>query len=137
MEPSCAKLTRQFTANKVIDPDPGQCAKRDFESARPVRSAMKRIAGDPAFDLRAKFIQVASVAGQQIGLRQNNQVLMTIQFPDHFVITRARRVEVRNAAKVRETGFNATQIVASPANIRPGIDGGGENWKTVALDLVG
>src|ERR1700722_17465157 len=114
MEPSWTGLGRHFGANKVIDPDPGHRAKRDFESARPVGPAMKRVAGDPAFELRANLVQMALVACKQIRLRQYNQVLMPVQFPDHLVVARARGVEVRNAAKVGEAGFNAAQGVAAP-----------------------
>ena len=36
-----------------------------------------------------------------------------------------------------ETGFNAAQIVATPADIRTGIDGRAQKWKLVAPDLIG
>jgi hypothetical protein len=98
---------------------------------------MKGVTGHPAFELRADFIQMAAVACKQIRLRQHNQVLVPVQFPDYFVVARARGVEVRNAAKVTEAGFNAAQIVAAPVDIGAGVDGAGENWKLVALDPIG
>src|SRR5580704_452042 len=137
MEPAFTEVTRQFAANKVIDPDPRQRAECDFERTGPVSPAMKRVGDDPAFELRANFVQVAHVARQQIGLRQNNQVLVAVQFPDRLVVARARRVEIRNAAKVAETGFNPAQIVAAPADIGTGVDGHSQNWKLVAPDLIG
>ena len=78
-----------------------------------------------------------NIAGQQIGLRQDNQVLMPVQFPDRFVVAGARRVQVSNAAKVGEAGFDAARIVAPPADFRPCIDDRSQNWKAVALDLLG
>src|ERR1700722_1153225 len=137
MEPSSTELGGHFAANQMVDPDPGQRAKRYFERTGPVGSAMKRIACDPAVDLRANLVQVSAVARQQIGLRQNNQMLMAIQFPDRFVVARARAIEVRNAAEVREPGFNAAHIVAPPANIGAGVDGAAKNWKLAALYLSG
>src|ERR1700722_9222869 len=137
MEPSSTELGGHFAANQMVDPDPGQRAKRYFERTGPVGSAMKRVACDPAVDLRANLVQISTVARQQIGLRQNNQMLMAIQLPDRFVVARARTIEIRNAAEVREPGFNPTHIVAPPANIGPGVDSGAKNWKLMALDLIG
>src|SRR5580698_8484361 len=137
MDPSRTELGRHVAANQVIDPDPGQGAKRDFESAGPVGPAMKRVGRDPAFELRLNFVPMASVAGQQKRLGQDNQVLMTIQFPDQFVVARAGRVEVRYAAEVDRAGFNAARIIAAPADVLAGVDDGPKNWKLVAMELIG
>ena len=106
----------------MIDPKPGQCSKRHFECAGPVGSPMKRVLGDPTFELQANLIQMPGLASQPIGPRQNNQVLVPVQFPDGFVIARARRVQVGDAAKVGKAGFNAARIVATPADFRPRVE---------------
>jgi hypothetical protein len=98
---------------------------------------MKRVGRDPAFELRLNFVPMASVAGQQIRLGQDNQVLMTIQFPDQFVVARAGRVEVRYAAEVDGGGFNAARIIAAPADIPASVNDGPKDWKLVAMDLIG
>ena len=98
---------------------------------------MKRVTRDPTVELRANLVQVPNFARQPVGLRQNNQVLMPVQFPNQFVVARARRVEVRNAAEVDQTGFDAAQVIAPPADVGPDVNGHRENWKLVALDLIG
>src|SRR5580698_10871910 len=137
MEPARTELRRHLAANQVIHPDPGQGAKGDFERAGPVGPAMKRVGRDPAFELRLNFVPMASVAGQQIRLGQDNQVLMTVQFPDQLVVARAGRVEVRYAAEVDGAGFNAARIIAAPMDILAGVNDGPKDWKLVAMDLIG
>src|SRR5579863_3684480 len=112
MEPSSTELARQSRTNKVIDPNPGQCSQGDFEGTGPISPQMKRVGPNPALELRLNFIWVPCVTRQQPGLRQNDQVLMAVQFPDHFVVAGARSVQVGDEAKISETGFNAAHIVA-------------------------
>src|ERR1700678_1662250 len=136
MEPSRTERGRHFRADKVVDPQPGQRPKPDLQSARPVRSAMKRVIRDPTVDLRANLIQVPNFARQPVGLGQNNQVLMTVQFPNQLVVAGAGSVKVRNAAKITQIGFDAARVIAPPMDVGPGVDSHREDWKLVALDLI-
>ncbi len=88
MEPSRTKSGRHVSPYQMVDPDPRQRPERDLQRARPIDSALKRIPGDPALELRANLIQVRGVAGQQVRLRKNHQVLMPVQLPNDFVIAR-------------------------------------------------
>ena len=120
-----------------MHPKPGQRAKRDFECAGPIGSAMKSVLGNPTFQLRLNLVEIHGLASQPIRASQNNQVLVPVQFPDYFVIARARRIQVGDAAKVSKAGFNAARVIPTPVDFRPRVNNRSENWKLVSLDLVG
>ena len=70
----------------MIRPDPRQRAERHFQRAGPIDSAIIGIRREPAFQLRANFVQVRVIASEQNACASRHQMLMPIRFPDHFVI---------------------------------------------------
>src|SRR5260370_42684467 len=104
-------------SRQVIDPHPGESAKRDLESARPVDPTLKRVLLEPAFELARNLDQEILPSRQQVGLGQQDQVLMAVEFPNNLVVARLGGVEIGNAAKVFGAGFDAAGIVPPPADL--------------------
>src|SRR5579872_847725 len=119
----------------MIDPKPRERAKRDFKRARPVDAAMERIRFRPRFDLGEDFGEICLVAREHKRLREQNQVLMTIQLPYDFVVTGTCRIEVGNAPKIIESRFAAAGVIASPVDRGSSVDRQAEERKTVRAYL--
>src|SRR5258706_14060274 len=107
---------------QVINPDPRKRPKRDLECAGPVNPATKWILFEPAFELRANFSQEFFPPTQLVGLRQHDQVLMTIQLPDNLVITGARRVHERKSPKIMRRRFAVADRIATPLSDRSSVN---------------
>ena len=135
MKPSHTKAGRHVSPRQLIDPDPCERPKCDFERARPIDPAMERIFVHPTRELRTGFIQISGIPGQQVGLRQNHQVLMPVQLPNDFVIAGMRGIEEPNMAKIGQTSLDALQIIPAPMNLGAGIDGTAKDRKPVRPDV--
>src|SRR5207249_5873412 len=85
--PSDCKL--QLRSRQVVDPDPGQRAKRDLQRAGPVHSTQIGICGQPVDQLAFDLLQKFPASAQPERLRQHNQMLMAIELPDRLVIAYA------------------------------------------------
>jgi len=70
-------------------------------------------------------------------LGQQNEVLVAIQFPDDFVISGARGIEVGNAAEVLQAGFDTGEGIASPVNFGSGFERETEGGEAVGADFGG
>ena len=137
MEPSCTEPGGHASPYQMVNPNPGKGAEGHFERTRPIGSTMKWIRLDPTFQLRAKLVQVPLVGGQQVGLGQDHQVLMTIQFPNDFVIAGARRIQEGDAPEIDQTGLDTAPVIAPPLDLRPGINHGSEDWKPMGSNFGG
>src|SRR6266568_8980822 len=91
--------------HQVVDPHPRKGAKGDLESARPVDPALKRVLLEPAFELALDLVEEILALGQQVGLSQQDQVLMAVELPNCFVVAGLGGVEIGNAAEVDGAGF--------------------------------
>src|SRR6266478_6221380 len=85
-----------------------------------------------AFDLS----KVLRAAGQLEGLSQHNQMLMTIELPDHLVIAYARAIEIRDEAEIAPAGGDAGSIIAPPVDIGTSFERGIKERKTMPQDFV-
>ena len=90
----------------------------------------------PAFDLQLDLGEIRRVTLQQKGLRERNQVLMTIQLPDELVISHAGGIEIWNCAEIIGTGLDSTLVVAAPTNLRARVQDLAEDWKSVTSNLT-
>src|SRR5258706_554070 len=136
-QPGGAQLRRQLAANQVIDPYPGQRSKRNLQRAGPIDSAMKRVCCKPTFELRADLGQVCLVAREQIRLRQDYEMLMTVQLPNHFVVARTAGIKIRNPPEITESCLNSANMIAPPRHLRSGINREAENREVMTADLFG
>jgi hypothetical protein len=96
---------------------------------------MERIFVHPTRELGTDFVQISGVSGQQVGLRQNHQVLMPVQLPNDFVIAGMLCVEEPNTAKVDQSSLDAPQIIPAPMDLGAGIDGPAKDRKPVRADV--
>lgn len=88
---------------EMIHPDPRQGSEGDLESAGPVDPALKRILSNPVFPMLHQDIEKLTSAGEQTSLGEKHEILMTIQFPDEFVIAYPIEVEVGDRAEIRRS----------------------------------
>src|SRR5437016_7530338 len=135
-QPASVKILWQLPPDQMPNPDPRQRPKRDFQSARPIDSPMIWVRGKPALKLRLNLIQVRLIASEEIGLRQDHQVLVPAQLPNHFVVPGLGCVQVRNQTKVIEAGFNPAYVVAPPTDLRSSLDSQPQNWKTMRSNFL-
>ncbi len=136
-EPFHAELRNHLVACQVIDPDPRHRPETHFQRAGPIDPAMIRIRREPAFELRANLLQVRRISTQAERLRQKHEMLMPIRFPNHFMIAPAPGVQIRNAAEISKTGFDAAGMIAPPRNVWAGIDDQAEDRKAMLSNLFG
>src|SRR5579863_2562364 len=136
VQETAAQSGRHAAAGQLINPHPGECSKADLERTRPVDAAMKRIRGDPAFDLGPDLVQEAIVAREQKSLREQHQVLMAVQLPNDLMVSGLRRVQIRNAAEIVQTCFPAADIVAPPVDLWPSFDGQAQQREPVFENLL-
>src|SRR5215472_5379242 len=99
------------------DPEPGKRAKGHLQRARPVDTAHVWVDRNPIFDLALDFREKHLPAAQALGLREQNQVLVTIHFPHYFVIADASEIQIGNAAEIGDIRFDATHIIAAPSDV--------------------
>ena len=118
-------------------PDPRQGAECDFESARPVDAALKRILLHPTAQFALNFLYTGSIVEEQKRLRQHDQMLVAVQLPNPFVIAGAMNIEIGNHPKIRKAGAFVVDVIAPPFNIRSGCDLSGEQRELMAQDAAG
>ena len=121
----------------MVNPNPRKRAEGHFERTCPIGSTMKWIRLDPAFQLRANLVQVCGVTRQQVRLRQDHQVLMTVQFPNDFVIAGARSVQEGDAAEIDQTGINTARVIAPPVDLGAGIHDLSEDRESMRPNFLG
>src|ERR1035437_2680025 len=102
-------------------PVPGESAEGHLQGAGPVDSPQEWVGIQPALDLAEGFVQVLAAASQEERLCQEREVLVTVQFPDHFVIADSREVQIGRAPKVRRAARHPMQVVAPPVDHGSGI----------------
>jgi hypothetical protein len=68
------------------DLDPRQRAKRYFQRAGPVDTALERILFEPCGKLALDLCEEFAAAGKAECLCQQDQMLVAVQFPDDFVV---------------------------------------------------
>ena len=112
-----------FIAAEVPDPDPRERAESDFESAGPIDAALKRVLVEPGFELGKEFGKVFGLAVEQMGLGEEDKVLVAAEFPDEFVIADGVEVEVFDAAEILEGGGFVVGVIAAPIDGRAGFEG--------------
>src|SRR5258707_1456219 len=79
---------------KGTDPQPGETAEGYFEAAGPVNSDGVGILLLPGIPLGKQLVGKTLVSRQQIGLRQNDEVLMAIQFPRDLGVAYQLEIEI-------------------------------------------
>src|SRR5579872_2169195 len=113
---------RQRVCEQMVDPDPGERAKRDLEGARPIHAALEGILCEPAFQLPADLVEKLLSSGQPVGLRQQHQVLMPVQLPNYLVIANAREIEIRYQPEITQSTLLPMDVIAPPVNLRPCVE---------------
>jgi len=131
MEPARTERGRQLSAYIMIHPDPRKRAERDLQRTRPIGSPMEWILLHPTIQLRAYFFEISRFAGQQVSLRQHHQVLMPVQLPDDFVVAREAGIEVWNAPEIERICFDASNVIAPPADLGACFDHRSEQRKSM------
>ena len=96
------------------DPNPGPGAEGDFERAAPVNAAPRRIRGVPTGEKSCDAIQELAVLREAPGLGHGHQILVAIQFPDHFMVAGEGAVQIRDTPKVGRAGHFAGNNIAPP-----------------------
>ncbi len=71
---------------EVPKPDPGKRAESDFESAGPIDAVLEGVLFEPGFEFGEDFVEEFGFASEEVGLGQEDKVLVTAEFPDEFVI---------------------------------------------------
>ena len=61
---------------------------------------MKGILGEPGFEWGEDFGEECGVAAEEMGLGEEDEVLMATEFPDEFVVADGGEAEVVEAAEV-------------------------------------
>lgn len=56
--------------------------------------------GEPGFELGEDFVEKCGVAAEEMGLGEEDEVLMATEFPDEFVVADGGEAEVVEAAEV-------------------------------------
>jgi hypothetical protein len=74
---------------------------------------------------------------EQVCLCEQNQVLVTIQLPNYFVISGAPRVKIRDEPKIIRAGLLGIDVIATPLDLRPGVQSQAEQRKTVRANFAG
>src|SRR5919197_4186036 len=74
--------------HEIQRPDPGNGAKRQFETARPVDSDLRRIVIHPRREVVRDERRITLVAREQIRLTERHEVLMAVQLPSEFAVPR-------------------------------------------------
>lgn len=123
-------------SHKMIDPDPGERAERDFESAGPIDAVLEGVLREPALQLPHDLGEKLLPAGKQISLREQDQMLVAIDLPNAFVVAGAGSVEVGNAAEIQGAGFDAAHIIAAPADIGAGFEGDSEERESMVENVL-
>ncbi len=107
-----------FVTTEVPNPDPRESAESDFEGAGPIDAALKWVLVEPGFELGKEFGDVLGFTADQVGLGEEDEVLVAAEFPDKFVVADGVEVEVFDAAEVLGVGCFVVGVIAAP------IDGG-------------
>src|SRR5439155_21422065 len=85
-EKTCPQRLRHLIARHMPEPCPRERAKGHLQRARPVDSPQKRIRVQPALHLPECLVEILPPTGQPERLRQQREVLVSVQFPDHLVV---------------------------------------------------
>jgi len=136
-EKAAAEGRGEAVSDEHVDPEPGERTERDFESAGPIDAALKGVLGEPALELGDELGEEPGVAGKEMSLRQEDQVLVAIELPDAFVIASEGGIEVGDAAEIRSAGCDAGRVVASPMDVGAGGEGVAEEGEAVVEDFFG
>jgi hypothetical protein len=72
-----------------------------------------------------------------MSLRDDNEVLMSVQFPDVFVVAGSFKVEVRDETKVGKAGYFVIDVVAPPLDFGTGRNRGAEDREAMSEYLPG
>ncbi len=74
-------------AEQVPHPEPGNAAEGRFQCTGPIDAQRVWVRFLPRIPLRHNFCRVHALGRQAPSLGECDQVLVTIQFPDEFVIS--------------------------------------------------
>ena len=133
MEPSRSEIA-PATRGRQSDKPRSRTTRETLPRARwPSSFPDETGSGDPAVELRANFIQVRTVARQQIGLRQNHQVLMPVQFPNQLVVAGARAYRDRECGESKPGRFRCRARSRAASGCPARYRGSRQDWKPVAL----
>src|SRR6185312_6137301 len=119
---AAARSSAHLLPRDVIDPNPREGAESHLKRAGPVDSASIWVGDPPTVQLRLDLPEKFRASGQPPRLRQQYEVLMAVQLPDHFVIAHPFEIEIGNQAKVVEARRFSVDIVAPPIDIRTSFD---------------
>ena len=89
------QMVRHLAAGQMIQPHPGERAHGHFQGAGPVDPAQERVLFYPVLPLAKGLVQKLAPVGEEESLREQWKMLVPVQFPDDFVIARAREIQVR------------------------------------------
>src|SRR5208282_2724106 len=83
----------------MIGPKPGQTSECNFQTARPINTDRVRVVDLPVPPLAQDLVDEVRIAGQPIGLRQGDKMLMAIQFPGDLAVTRFFEIQITHFVK--------------------------------------
>ena len=74
---------------------------------------------EPGFQLGEDFVEEFVFASEQMGVGQQDQMLMAIEFPDEFVIADGGEAQIVKAAEVLGLGGFVMGVIATPFDFGP------------------
>ena len=134
-EPLHAELRDHLFARKMIRPDPRNARNATSSALVQLMSAIIGIGREPAFQLRANFVQVPSITSESECLREHHQMLMPIRLPDHLVIAAVAGIQVRNAPEITADRFPFRWIDRGAKGFRGQSRWSGPGWGSDAARI--
>src|SRR5271169_25866 len=134
---SSAERFGHLRAEEVPDPYPRQCAERDLKRTGPVDAALVGVFRPPVFQLTDHRIEVFASPGGNVGLREQDQMLVAVDLPDKLVVPGRRQVEIGNPAEVFRRRLGAASRIAAPRDGSAVVDYAIEYGNVTLYDFVG
>ena len=101
----------------MVDPDPRQTAKGNFQRASPVDAQRIGVRFAPTAPLGDQFVNVLVVPAQQSSLCQRDKVLVPVQFPGDFVVTHHSKIKKSNLEPWIERRAFAVHRIKMPVDL--------------------
>src|SRR5437868_13407621 len=103
-------------------PQPSDGAKRNFETARPVDTELRRVRVHPSVGVCDERLGVSFIARVPVSATERHEVLMPVQLPSELLVARDARIEKVNLAPMDERRAHARRGFEMPINGRAEVE---------------
>src|SRR5712691_8559180 len=106
------------TLQQAPDPQPGEAAKGNLQTAGPVDSHAIRVLLLPVIPLPEQLLHIPRFGRQTISLGQSDKVLVAIEFPNDLRVSRLVKVEIAHSEPCAEGRPLAMHGIQMPVDFR-------------------